>query len=359
MTNTDQAMDIDQRIAALHKTLKGSIMTKNRFKVVRSHLAQTKYFINYDQAEFDNWVIRKYIEAGNRNKGISMSYLVTVGETIKRYEPMATFNPNSVKTTIRKLQKVTNPLNRETLMNKDGQPIEGKMLNTKYVGTRVQSVYSDKEIGILVNYYYSHLMSFIERQERLQTQDMEQQISTVPTADVELALMMVLLFGSWKRFSEIHRLTLGDADGLITSGTVNIKSKAGTRILPLIIPNQLSALLNRYILACGLNVSTLPGETHLFHHSYKVLYDKCNAQHRILFNKRNGRPFHALRNYFCHKYLKEDNDSVQTALGHETKKMTKMYSNVQKKAMKGHFTRDFLSEKFDNLIQREASDNTI
>lgn len=70
-------------------------------------------------------------------------------------------------------------------------------------------------------------------------------------------------------------------------------------------------------------------EQALFSRSYFVYYKALKKQYRLLFGSDIGRPFHAFRNYFSAKYIKDNPSATRSALGHSSIKTTRSYANKQ------------------------------
>lgn len=84
----------------------------------------------------------------------------------------------------------------------------------------------------------------------------------------------------------------------------------------------------------------------LFKRSYFVYYSALKAQYKTLFSDNIGRPFHAFRNYFSAKYIKQNPDATKSALGHCSMKMTRSYANKQLSRNTTQNISQFLTENY-------------
>lgn len=344
LNDASALMDPDFR-KQLYKIASGPIHQQARTKVIQSHLRHVATsFANFETSTFIRFVVDKYIEAQLNNRKFSSAYIKTVIETINRHHGVSTFSPSDVYKITSNLNKAFNPENKDHVFyTPDGQQIDlcrAKQLNLerKLTFDRKFSdkLYDEDDFENVLAHYKQHLDNYLD--------------STKRTADLndELSLLIVFLASAPRRVSEVLNLTLAKTNDLILRYETEIKSKAGTRIVSLIIPTQLSTILDRYI---GKIEEYKNPDTKLFNNNYKSMYDAYRRNYRALFNQEPiSRVFHAFRNYFAGKYYERDAEGTKNALSHGSMFTTKQYAKKQKLKCVNSDTKKFLTKNYPYTI---------
>lgn len=339
--NSKEEFDDKEFRKQLYKIAGGPIHQKARSRVIQSHLRHVATsFSNFEASTFIQFVVDKYVEARTNNKKFSGAYIKTVIETINRHHGISTFSPSDVYKITSNLNKAFNPENKDSVFyTPDGNRIDlcrAKQLNIeqKVLFDRkfADKLYDEDDFEEILAHYKQHLDNYLD--------------STVKVANIndELSLLIVFLASAPRRVSEVLNLTLAKASDLVIRQETEIKSKSGTRVISLIIPNQLSNILDRYISKIeGIHVPDM----RLFLYNYKSMYDAYRRNYRALFNREPiSRVFHAFRNHFAGKYYERDAEGTRNALSHSSLTTTKLYANKQKSKFTNRDTHKFLTQNY-------------
>lgn len=346
--NNTRLEDPDFR-KALYKIASGPIHQKARSKVIQSHLRHVATsFANFEYNTFTRFVVDKYLEAQRNNRKFSSAYIKTVIETINRHHGVSTFSPSDVYKITANLNKAFNPENKDNVFyTPDGQTIDlgrAKELNLERKLTFdrkfADKLYDEDDFENVLAHYKQHLDNYLNSSKR------------VPDLNDELSLLIVFLASAPRRVSEVLNLTLAKASDLILRHETEIKSKSGTRVVSLIIPTQLSAILDRYIGKLYDGNEYKNPDINLFNANYKSMYDAYRRNYRALFHQEPiSRVFHAFRNYFAGKYYEHDAEGTKNALSHGSLGTTKKYANKQKAKLTNINTKKFLTQNYPYAIR--------
>lgn len=325
----------------LYKLASGPIHQKARTRVIKSHLRHVATsFSNFEKSTFIRFVVDKYIEAQLNNRKFSSAYIKTVIETINRHHGISTFSPSDVYKITSNLNKAFNPENKDAVFyTPSGEKIDlyrAKALNIEnklsFDKKFSDKLYDDDDFENVLAHYKQHLDNYLN--------SMKQR----PDINDELSLLIVFLASAPRRVSEVLNLTLAKSSDLVLRHETEIKSKSGTRVVSLIIPTQLSFILDRYIAKLKDNTN---GDAKLFNHNYKSMYDAYKRNYRILFGQEPiSRVFHAFRNHFAGKYYERDAEGTKNALSHGSIFTTQGYAKKQKLKCANVDTRKFLTENY-------------
>lgn len=332
----------------LYQIASGPIHQQARTKVIQSHLRHVATsFANFETSTFIRFVVDKYIEAQIHNRKFSSAYIKTVIETINRHHGVSTFTPSDVYKITSNLNKAFNPENKDSVFyTPDGQKIDlcrAKQLNLerKVAFDRKFSdkLYDEDDFENVLAHYKQHLDNYLDS------------LKNVADINDELSLLIVFLASAPRRVSEVLNLTLAKASDLILRHETEIKSKSGTRVVSLIIPTQLSSILDRYIAKVEDRQGFKNPDTMLFNNNYKSMYDAYRRNYRALFSREPiSRVFHAFRNYFAGKYYERDAEGTKNALSHGSLNTTRQYANKQKSKAINSDTKNFLTRNYPYTV---------
>ena len=319
----------------------GRVHTLNRQRSIRSHVKDVfQHFTKFNYEEFVNYVFYHYTTALMKGEKFSIKYLLNKIATIKRISGVRFFGKRAVYRIINNINKIINPMaTTDTFFTNKGVPIQlnssdlqllrekrkevlekRQMFRTEEGGITVSQLYTEADCEFLVQHYFNHLKNFIGRKS-----------GSIVTAHDDLAMVVTFIAFSPRRVNEITRLTFAQWEELIARQTTKIQSKSGTSPTNLNIPVQLAEYMQGYLNV--LNVSNITDEVArtrpVIRHSYQLLLKALKETTKDLLKRRVERPFHGFRNYFALKYRKKDYENTKRALGHSSRRMTRMYANKQ------------------------------
>lgn len=336
-------------VEKLYRLADGRIHGSNRQRVVQSHLKHVRgNFVKFSKDEYQKFIVNWYLARLLNKKRFSAAYLAAVVETINRFYKIEKpcFRGRDVFPVVQNLRKIFNSESGQLVFfTRDCQPIQ---INAEEVSSLRENhknlterfsdkLFADGNFEALSQHNRRHLENFLQSATR--------GASRVPGVEDELALIVVFLSVSPRRINEILGLNMTKISELIERGMTSIQSKDGASLSDVVVPQQMSQILDEYVTAVGRKHQPT-GK--LFARTYFVYYTAMKRQYKSLFGTNIGRPFHGFRNYFAHKYYKLNPKSTRSALGHSNMAMTRRYA--QKQAAKQNNTalnlRQFLTQHF-------------
>lgn len=376
----------------LYQLSDGRIHGDKRHNTVKTHLKHIEgNFVNFTKEEYRKFIVNWYVARLINNKTFSANYMIAVIDSINRFKQFERppLSKREVITVIKNMKKIFNSESKDFLYyTRDFRPV--KLNDKNVVGLRANNVvskfsdklYEEANLEIMLEYYKENLDNFLRLGYK----------QNIPKVEDDLALIVVFLASSPRRIQEILRLNLKKVNDLIYCGQTVIISKNGENTYNMIVPCQFSKILNDFLIATGREAQTnyvysvprrntplmtkveyedkdedasvthqnknidrniyvndktflkscdVPAftaaaaatdeynEQLLFSRSYFVYYKALKKQYRLLFGSDIGRPFHAFRNYFSAKNIKDNPSATRSALGHSSMKTTRSYANKQ------------------------------
>lgn len=304
---------------------KGPLHQEARQRVRLSHMKHESYFVDFTDAELVKFVVLKYTASRNRMKRFCVSYYVQVVCSITTKYGRNTAVSRRIKEIVSNLDKIYNTTNPDkTFFDTDGRMYDttrfcgGAKDHPVFIGTHVSDkMYSEVEMTVLVEYYQNVLDNYLTEVSKTRP----------PQIHEELALLITILAATPRRVGEVLKLNRSQVDDLIARSEASIKSKRGTGVSSLIVPQKISNTLQQYM-DC---VERFNGrEAMLFTNTYKRFYTLYRNNFRTIFKREpNLRVFHGFRNYFAGMHMKEDPSATREALAHTSIRTTYGYAKNQ------------------------------
>lgn len=373
ITAPQESEDKNNFLDKLYQLSSGRIHNSERQKVVRTHLKHIEgNFVNFTKDEYQKFIVNWYVTRLLNKKTFSVAYMQAVIDSINRFKQFSRspISKREVYMVVKNMKKIFNSESTQSLfytkqfdaVHLDLSKIENLRQNN-VMNKFSDKLYENANFEILLQYNKEQLDNFLKIGVR----------PRIPSVQDDLALIVIFLASSPRRIREILQLTIKKIKELILNGQTQIKTKNGEGIFQMLIPQQLSKILNEYLHAVGygepsqkidkeqivtlddvknLVIFKLPNLNEnndndlLFKRSYYVYYSAIKSQYKSLFNDNIGRPFHAFRNYFSAKYIKKDPDATKRALGHCNMKMTRSYANKQLSKFSIQNTSEFLTQNY-------------
>lgn len=330
----------------------GRIHGNKRQKVVRTHLKHMEgNFVNFTKDEYRKFIVNWYVSRLVNKKPFSSSYMCAVIDSINRYKQFTKppFKKREIFTVIKNMKKIFNTENKDLLFyTKDFKAIHldtsdiNQLRHNNTITRFSDKLYENANFEILLQYNKDHLDNFLG----------VGLMPRIPKVYDDLSLIVVFLASSPRRIQEILKLSLKKIKDLILMGQTQIMTKNGEDTLNMIVPQQFSRILNSYLITTGRvpsndnNHDDDDDDQFLFRRSYYVYYSAIKTQYKSLFGTNIGRPFHAFRNYFSAKYIKNNPHATKTALGHASMKMTRSYANKQFNKSNSKNIIEFLTQNY-------------
>lgn len=330
---------------------------KKREKELKSLTKYTKEFKNFSEEGFINFVCNQYIKSLKNKKRFCSQSIYNRVSAIQSRLDINVLSRRRYNSILKNLRKLFNPYNNETKfytntgMLIEVPPEEFKVLreNAKYlIGQShtntadrwLLNTYTDQEIEIIYKYFKLNLENFLNTKYTPNNFDI---------TFIELCMLIVFIYNTPRRVSEVMGLKLYQIEELVVKNTVKIKSKDGFSIDDICISAKLGDLLNRFILKIHPDCfATKDKDFKIFSSSYKMYYSRMRNALKVLIGEdrlKNLRLFHGFRNYFANKHLNSDNSNeCQRILGHRNLNMTKKYAQGQKQ------TKELEDKKLTNVL---------
>lgn len=337
--------DFVDKISALC-SLNRRFHCQKRERELKSLTKYMKEFTDFSAYDFTKFVCKYYISSLRQCRRFCSQSIYNRVCAIQGRLNISVMSRARYNNVLKNLRKLFNPYSTDTSFYSstgnciDIQPDEITLLrknNENLIKQNSQGLsdrwnintYTDTEVEVVYNYFRLHLVNFLQQNTKSGSGSGAAVGSPINENYIfrELCVLVVFCYNTPRRISELINLTLNQMDELITSNTLNIKSKDGFTVDCIYISVALADILNRYM------EMVKPVGPRVFSSTYKMYYSRMKKIVQSLIGEervKNLRIFHGFRNYYAGKHINNSDNECQRILGHKTVNMTRKYASGQK-----------------------------